>query len=187
MQQDTQTDRAAAIAALGLTVKADFVPFSQSRNKAEKSPSLNWRVTVQRNGRDLLTTDYSAGIGHCPSYNVKPSPHWNRPDRMWRGELCAFECESGFKARGFTSWGGFTSDREKPILPNPLDVLYSLHMDADVLNYATFEDWAETFGYDADSRSAEQTYRACLEIALKFRAALGEDGLAQLANIFQDY
>jgi hypothetical protein len=184
---ETTIDRAADIAALGLTVEAKFIPFSQSRNKGEKSPSLNWSVTVKRNGRDVLTCDYSAGAGHCPSYSVKVSPHWNRPARLWRDEVARFECESGFKARGFTSWGGFSPDRDKPILPDPMDVLYSLNSDSDILNYATFEDWAATFGYDPDSRSAEATYRACLEIGLKFRAALGDDGLAKLNTIFQDY
>lgn len=46
---------------------------------------------------------------------------------------------------------------------------------------------AETFGYDPDSRSAEKVYRACMEIALKMRAALGESGLSRLNEIFQDY
>ena len=45
----------------GATMTAEFIPFSQSRNKGDKSPSLNWRVTIQRNGRAVLTTDYSAG------------------------------------------------------------------------------------------------------------------------------
>src|SRR5690606_27827140 len=45
----------------GLTVAAVFVPWSQSRNKGERSPSLNWRVTLQCKGRDVLTCDYSAG------------------------------------------------------------------------------------------------------------------------------
>lgn len=180
-------DRAAAIAALGLTVESVFVPFSQSRNKAEKHRSLNWRVTVKRNGRDVLTTDYSAGIGHCPGHKKPVSPYWNRPARMWQDAICEFETESGFRSRPFTTWGGFSADKSKPILPNPLDVLHSLNSDADVLNYPTFEDWAGDFGYDADSRSAEATYRACLEIALKLRAALGDDGMTRLTEIFQDY
>lgn len=118
---DHKTKPAAALAALGLTVESVFVPFSQSRNKAEKSPSLNWRVTVKRNGRDVLTTDYSAGMGHCPGYKVSAPPAGYRaPDRRrmdgtpypgtsssyrkataaealsdYRKDICAAECESG--------------------------------------------------------------------------------------------
>ena len=60
-------------------------------------------------------------------------------------------------------------------------------MDADVLDYPTFEEWADTFGYDCDSRSAEKTYRDCLEIALKMRAIFGEADLTKLRDTFQDY
>lgn len=186
METETTIDRAAAIAALGLTVDAVFVPFSRSRNKGEKSPSLNWRVTAKRNGRDVLTTDYSAGMAHCPGYAKKPPTDWDRPARFWVDAVCKFETEAGLEAQ-FSHWRGFTCDKSKPILPNPLDVLYSLSMDARVIHCATFEDWAMDYGYDPDSRKAETIYRACLETALKLCAAMGTEGMAQLAAIFEDY
>lgn len=74
-----------------------------------------------------------------------------------------------------------------PPQPDPVDVLYSLVMDSDVLNYGTFEYWASEFGYDADSRSAESTYRACLETALKMRAAIGDAGMETMKTAFEDY
>ncbi len=180
-------NRAEQIAELGLTVDSVFVPYSQSRNKSEKHKSLNWIVTIKRNGREVLKTDYSAGITHCPGYNRKVSDRWNRPVKTWQDAICEFECESGFQSSTFTTLGGFSANKSEPIKPNPLDVIYSLNMDSDVLNYSTFEDWAETLGYDPDSRSAEKVYRACMEIALKMRAALGESGLSRLNEIFQDY
>jgi len=57
----------AAMKELGLSLSYKFVPFSQSRNKAEKQPSLNWIITLTK-GSQSLTTDYGAGCGHCPSY-----------------------------------------------------------------------------------------------------------------------
>ena len=60
------------------------------------------------------------------------------------------------------------------IEPDKLDVINSLVMDASVLNSSSFEDWADEFGYDRDSRKAETIYRACLDIALKLRNAIGE-------------
>lgn len=106
---------------------------------------------------------------------------------MWQDAICEFETESGFQSCPFTTWGGFSADKSKPILPDSLDVLYSLISDSDVLNHSAFEDWAGELGFDADSRKAESIYRACLEIALKLRAALGDDGVTRLAEIFQDY
>lgn len=189
------------MAELGLTVEAEFVPFSQSRNKAEKHRSLNWRVTLKRNGRDVITTDYSAGAAHCPSYNAKVPHNWNRPARMWQGMVCEWECENGFKAAfsGLGSFGEFSAARERrkigdefrnarvPIMPEAADVVWSLVLDADVLNYRGFSDWAGNFGYDDDSIKAKSLYDACMEIALQLRGAIGEAGMEKLAEAGQDY
>ncbi len=187
MTEQATITPAEAIAALGLTVDAVFVPFSKSRNKDQKHRSLNWRFTIKRNGRDVLTGDYSAGEGHCPSYNVKPPKAWDRPDKMWEPSIVEFETETGFKSRGFTSWGRFSEDRAAPILPDPIGVIWSCLMDGDAIDYPSFESWAADYGYDTDSRTAEATYRTCLDMGLKMRAALGEEGLRQLRDAFQDY
>ena len=151
----------------GVTMQAVFVPFSQSRNKGEKSPSLNWMVTIQKSGLDILTTDYGMGCGHCPSYKQRPNTFEHAA--MMR------ECEGG-KIRNGT-----------PILPSIPDVLHSLSMDADVIDAGDFEGWAIEFGYDTDSRKAEALYRTCLGIALKLRAALGDAALTELREACQDY
>ena len=170
---------------LGLTVRAEFVPLSKSRNAESKDErgnkvyTLNWKVTVAVNGRETLTTDYQAGMAHCPSYN--------QGARMTLDyvALIEHETETGRAARPIHN--GHTILNGKAIEPKSADVLYSLAMDSDVLDYGAFEQWAEEFGYDPDSRKAESIYRACLEIALKLRAGLGDSGLAALRNAFQDY
>lgn len=215
---------AAAMESLGLTVKSEFMPFSQSRNKAEKNPSLNWKVTLQRNGRDVLTTDYMAGCGHCPAKASKAPSTYRAKDRRradgkpypgttsnyrapteaeklsdyleeWRAAECEtglamehtpFAGEANFKPRRIRESGEVQS-HTVPILPDAADVLYSLLSDSGVLNYSRFEEWAESLGYETDSRKAESIYRACLEIALQLRNAIGETGLQQLQAAFQDY
>lgn len=168
----------------GLTVKFKFVPWSQSRSfKPNAKPtkrSLNWRVTLERDGRIVLTTDYSAGIGHAPSYKHR----WGAGG-MTRDECDAIEYET---EKGFVALQRSTAIfKGKPIVPNAADILYSLVTDCDVLNYSTFEEWAETFGYDADSRSAETIYRECLKQALALRNGLGEKLLAELVAAVADY
>lgn len=187
MTEQVTTTPAEAIAALGLTVDAVFVPFSQSRNKDKAHRSLNWRFTLKRNGRDVLTGDYSAGEGHCPSYNVKTPRAWDRPEKMWKPSIVEFETETGFKARWFTYLSGFSRDHAAPILPDPISVIWSCLMDADAIDHPSFESWAADYGYDSDSRTAKATYRTCLNTGLKMRAALGDDGLRQLRDAFQDY
>ena len=217
---ETETPNpAATLAALGVTVESVFVPFSRSRNAGQETPNLNWLVTIKRDGREVLRTDFMAGQGHAPAYQVKTVPLNFRPRRyrtrsktspsgftyrdatarealnQYRTELAAAECESGFKMR-LTRWGhetkfetvgGRPASKNSRIEPNPVDVLYSLVMDSDVLDSGGFEDWAENFGYDTDSRAAESIYKACVDLALKMRAAFGPDGMESLATAFQDY
>ena len=159
---------------LGLTMDAKFVPWSQSRNKGEEQPSLNWSVTIRRNGRDVLTIDYSAGIAHCSAYSA---PGLGLPNSINRYNAIKFECEHG---RGHVNG-------TKPLMPKLEDVFYSLVLDSSVLDESSFESWAASFGYDSDSRKAEKIYRDCLEIALKLRNALGDTGLALLKEACQDY
>jgi len=160
-----------AISELGLSIRAEFVPFRHSRNAKEKMKSLNWFVTVEHKGRAVLRTDYMAGQAHCPAYSAKGlGPR----DCVMRATAISEECERG------VSHG-------KKILPDTLDVFYSLVMDASVLDSGSFESWAGDFGYDTDSRSAEATYRACLDTALKLRAVIGDEGLRTLQTAFEGY
>jgi hypothetical protein len=156
------------IAELGLTMTTEFIPWSSSRNAGQKDPSLNWKVTILKIGRAFLTTDYSAGMAACSSY---------RQGQLTVNEMNAIrgECQVG------------RTPHYKPHVPELADVLYSLLQDSDAINHPTYEEWASEIGYDPDSRKGEAIYRACLEIALKMRNAIGEDGLAKLRDAFQDY
>nr|AYD75889.1 conserved hypothetical protein [Pseudo-nitzschia multiseries DNA virus] len=220
MTEQTPQKRAeTVINALKLTVEAEFVPFSASRNAENEHKSLNWKVTIKRDGHDILTTDYSAGIAHCPGYAAKSVPARFSPHgyyqrckdgtrrhraaepyealQQYRSALADAECETGFAMR-ISNWGYWntletiggrpgSSSKNKRIEPNPLDVLYSLTMESSVLDAKGFENWASDCGFDADSRKAETIYQQCLDIALKMRAGIGENGLSMLAEAFQDY
>lgn len=175
----------AAARELGLSMSAVFVPFSQSRNRGEKMPSLNWLVTIKRGERDVITTDYMAGSGHCPAYK-KSAAILGKPDSYPRRRAIERECETGLVHMPPT-YGDRPRETRDKILPSFAGVLYSLASDCDVLDAGGFEQWAADLGYDSDSRKAEGVYRACLDIALKFRAALGEDGLAKLREACQGY
>lgn len=172
-----ETDQRSAITALlselGVTVAAEFVPFSQTGKKAAKLDdySLNWTVTIQKDGREVLKSPYSAGIGYCPSYRQT----WNGSRSVDEADAIKAECRTGKTSRG------------KAIPFDAVTALHCLVSDADAIDYPTFEGWASDMGYDHDSRSAEKTYRTCLEIGLKLRAGLGEDGLTKLREAFQNF
>ena len=178
----------------GIAIESEFVPFSKSRNKDKKDGkgrtrlSLNWKVTLLVNARAVLTTDYGAGAGRCPSYNTKAPASYPGNALGWQKEAAQHECETGQKAVwvGALSATGFKRVSDA-IKPNAHDVLSSLCLDASVIDSGTFEEWAADMGYDTDSRSAEQTYRACLEIGLKMRNGLGDAQFRALREIYQDY
>lgn len=108
--------------------------------------------------------------------------------KRWQEFVTSWECENGFEAQiSLGDSSDFWPKKSAPIKPKTIDVLYSLSMDSDVLESSGFEEWASNFGYETDSRKADSIYRACLEIALKLKAVIGNDGLEQLRLAFQDY
>lgn len=163
-----------------IVYSAKFVPYSQSRN-AGKRESINWIVSLSV-GKQELNTDYSQGIGHFPQVIqnslVKVTLHTKRV--VTNGLIEQGRIPAGMLPE-------IKSSQRALHAPPLTDVLYSLISDASVIDYAGFEDWASEFGYSEDSREAERTYRACLEIALKLRSMLGDTRLEQLRELFQDY
>ena len=159
----------------GLEYVAEFVPWKFSRNCGEKNPTINWRITLKK-GAHVLTCDYSQGVGHLPGYN-----HGKSRLAVYDDAVRA-ACNSGKWGIGE---GGFPSMFTKPIPPPKLtDVLYSLVMDSDAMEYDTFEDWAGNCGYDQDSRSAEKIYNLCRKIGSKLRRMID---LPAAREAFQDY
>ena len=155
---------------MGLTVESEFVPFSQSRNRDKKDRSLNWKVTLKRNGREVLTTDYSAGVAHCPSYS-------QRDNSIYAVNRINTECEKGFAVQPNSE---YTINRNAPIKPESESIIAALILDSDVLNYATFEEWAPELGYDPDSRAGEKIYHECLKLALRLKRYFSDTELETL-------
>jgi hypothetical protein len=174
-----------------ITVESVFVPWSQSRNfdpakvKRPQDKSLNWKVKLLYRGRTVVETDYMAGIGHSPAYR----------DARKIGGGVSLGCEAavnGEAEKGYRHKYNEAMDWAQPkhkelLLPDTCDVIYALVLDGDAIDHPSFEDWASDFGYDTDSRKAEATYRVCLEIGLKLRAAFGDELLRKLRDVFQDY
>lgn len=202
----------------GVKVESVFVPWSQSRNRDERETdwsgkktnrpqrSLNWRVTITRNGREVVSLDYSSGIGHAPCYMQSP-PKTDPEYSAYMARLIA-ETETGFKTKRNPFATGYESDhvsfdmepdpdpkrareykprRKIAIKPGAVNVLACLAMDSHVLDAGGFESWASDYGYDTDSRAAEKIYRECLEQALKFRAGLGDSALDELRDATRDW
>ncbi len=165
-----------------IEVTSVFVPFSKSRNANEKHPSLNWRVTLLYRNKEVLTTDYSAGIAHCPAYKQE------KIKGGYLTEAIELECERGKRVCLQNSLAmGYDFACKEPIEPETCDVVWALVLDTDVLNHENFEDWADRLGFNSDSIKDKKIYDACLENGLALNSYLGASLLEELREVFQDY
>lgn len=187
--KDSAQEFAEACDAAGITIAATFVPFSQSRNKSERQPSLNWRLDILVKGRVALSgVDYMQGCGHAPAYK-NPIMFPGRPTKVdqWRtDQAIKMECESGRISSTFAADNVFSSARIIPP-PSVADVMYSLLCESESLDYSSFSEWCENLGYSDDSIKARAAYDACLATGLALRAALGAETLSNLHNLSREY
>lgn len=167
----------------GLTLDARFVPRSKTSNASAAKlheMKINWSVRITRGGNSL-TTSYSQGIAHLPR-TLQPKPGALRAS-VGNVERITRALEHG---NAPTHDGYYAKYKSLPA-PSITDVLHCLILDSDVLNYASFEDWAPEAGFNPDSREAERVYRACMFNALALRRMLTDVELGKLREAFQDY
>jgi hypothetical protein len=75
---------------------------------------------------------------------------------------------------------GYGHKGEPPTLSDVLDCLASDASSFD--NAQSFEDWADDYGYDVDSRKAEKTYKAVQRSAERLQKFLGESAYNTLLS-----
>lgn len=185
MATEKEMDIRLAIEKFNVSMDVKFVPFSQSRNRKEKDLSINWIVTLTRNNRSM-EVEYMQGIGHLPK-QIQPTFFGHK--RYHEDDEIMFACEKGKVGEWRDAFGEVRpAYKEQKLLPPKLhDVLYCLVLDADVLDYSGFENWANEFGYDSDSIKDRKIYDACLKEALEFKQLFTEQEIAELHEIFQYY
>lgn len=154
MSSDLHTAIAAQLEANNIGMVVEFVPYSKSRNKDTKrldskgkptlqpEYTLNWKVTIYRDGRKIITTDYAQGSGHCPASKASVKELGNANSIM-RDAAIRQECETGKRYR-FSDYGIMGSKLPPPSI---VDIFCALVTDAEVINYSNFEDWASSVGY----------------------------------------
>lgn len=163
------------IARRNITVAHSFRgagPIAGEGSFSDDPRATHWGITIVYNNRQMHTS-YHMGSGH---YRWKRSGEWGK-----KGERVAIT--SKFMAGGSLSlWGaGVLKAESEPISPNPDDVLDGLRSDASgVYDARDFEDWASNYGYDTDSRKAEETYRSCQKIARDLEKLLGREAMHEL-------
>ena len=144
-----------------IKILSDYIPMD-----GQEEPRLKWKVRLYRLNESVMELEYTAGMAHAPSYPAACSVD---------------ECRTGLRA-------GSTDFKKHYIQPVARDVIQSVLLDCNALDYGCFEDWARDYGYDTDSRAAEAIYRLCLQRAVRLRANLGKEKFdaLQLAALTED-
>jgi len=169
----TTKERNAALEAMGLRIEATYLPPPASAKWGDFR--LRWSIELSFQGRSTLTTEYTQGIGHLPgwSHGLRPTVHNERVVReALRNRRIIYVHDRQAMQGGRT-------------IPAPelADVVSCLILDGSAIDYATYEDWADNYGYDRDSREGERIYRVCLTTGLRLRAALGDKRLQEIRVI----
>lgn len=103
-------------------------------------------------------------------------------DNDWPADAFHWKVTLRHKERRLTTEFHQGSAHTSP--PTAADVLSCLVSDAvSVEQEPDFEGWAESLGYDSDSRKAERVYRACARIRGRVRQFLPDFDLFDLANL----
>lgn len=104
------------------------------------------------------------------------------PDDDWPAGAFHWKVTLRHKGRKLTT--EFHQGSAHTCEPTAADVLSCLVSDAvSVESEGSFEDWADSLGYDTDSRKAERTYKACVRIRDRVRRFLPDHDLYDLANL----
>ena len=70
--------------------------------------------------------------------------------------------------------------------PKLSDVLYSLIMDSESLEYS-FSDWCDMLGYNTDSIKDKKIYNACIKNGKRFYSLFDKDEIQNFKELLKDY
>lgn len=137
----------------------------------------HFRVTLECDGRSE-TFAYTVGVGILDRWALDNARAGHVRTRGVIVSVSDFKAASAFGSRPtihnvriLDAVRGWARDKFEA---DPADLLNCLHADAaGVLDSLGFEEWAESLGYDTDSRKAESIYRLCVEEVRKVERLLG--------------
>lgn len=161
------------------------------------SPAAHWSVSLTHEGKEL-EFQYHEGVGRfVKNSHLAKKSIWE--DRMEKAFITRALDNAERVHTTHLTWEGKTWKNYDPLRvqlgndgylrlapPHPAEVLYCICSDYAVMDYSSFEDWANSYGYDTDSRKAERIYRECLEQALKLKSILGPNVIAELQELTRE-
>ena len=146
-------------------------------------PCIAYKVTIACGSRKF-TTDYHLGVGHV-DWSVKTRYHIGMPVKQQRA-WSTLNRKPGAQLADKQLWAdtAATIAVAQKVKPSLDQVLESLALDSQAFTGGeSFADWASNYGYNEDSRKAEQTFHQCVAIGAKLTSLLGIEALLELQSI----
>jgi hypothetical protein len=184
MKLEYETAITNTLEAIGLSLAITSGPTAKVR---DDWPCIAYTVRLDYKGRAVIETDYSLGVGHAEIpkrlpvtisftdhehaifHTLERNPHANLSDKA---------AHASFAAK---------LARHQKVVPQLADVVHSLLSDGEAyFDAATFEDWAANYGYDPDSRKAEEIFRKCDAIGRELSRGIPAETLSKLRAIVAD-
>lgn len=150
----------------------------------EPSNEIKWRVTILKNNYNC-SFDYIQGLGYLKNFKKVSGREYTKDIE----QACKHTAATGISKQVHTSKGPVCIGVTKPDL---LDVVHCLLLDSAVLEFSDFEEWANEYGYNTDSRKAEEIYERCRITSKEFTTQICKPKnwgtvKEELHTIFEDY
>jgi hypothetical protein len=132
--------------------------------------------------------EYSLGIGHVDWNAASRLPSWKLPSHkgyntdsviMKQAQGVTWKKEFMPQIAELAAWIA----KAQKVQPKAAEVLASCCREGRYAEQSAFNDWADDFGYDIDSRKAERTYQACRENGAKARQIVSSAVFDQMAEL----
>lgn len=172
----------------GLTLKVVHGPVGKVR---DAWPCISYIVIVFHGEQEVWKGDYHLGVGHADIKKVgdpwRVVYPFNMDEKMllatWKKKPYAKFIDRDLHAR--TAAKLASAQKVKPELN---DVVHSLLSEGDAhFDSLSFTEWAESLGYDTDSRKAESIYNTCLKTGRKLARFIPREKLDALREWACDY
>jgi hypothetical protein len=163
-----------------LNITCEVVLLSENILKDDNWKCDQWYVTLFNVKKNFpFSTSYYTGLGHrVYQSRTKASKGINTCKMVKTGMISQRDRARINPTAAFNYY-------EYVKVPSCADILYSLA----TCDYTDepFDEWADNFGYDADSMKAFNTYTQCRDTTKAINKIFTRDQIEQIQEILQDY
>lgn len=155
--------------------------------------SLEYMTALQRDGKTFWQGPYFLGIGHVDLKKAARVSHLSCKLKLDDGERSVLQTwlkkpHASFVDKDLQLAVAVKLAKWQKVAPGLDDVLSSLLLDGTAhFDSYTFPDWADCYGYDADSISARATFEKCVDTGRVLAQAFNRDELDALRERYADY